>query len=197
MLRLLAANPELQASIIPQAASLAYVSSDDVDGAGAPRWGGYQHGELSCEQLDEVGLPCDDADDGFAWGGIAIALVIAFLALAAAGAVCWWVRRRNGAMTTNGHEIKSQQAENSMDEMLVDRNIEDAKLAESELEMGKVQVDPYEPDGYDPNNVSKILGELTTGEQVIKAKVRLARPPGPLPRSCQVTRLRWRRPRPR
>eukprot|EP00892_Ulva_mutabilis_P008004 jgi/Ulvmu1/5576/UM023_0113.1 len=177
MLRLLAANPELQSGQIPLAASLAFVTADDVDGAGVPRWAGYQHGAISCEDLEEAGLPCEEVTGGFDWGspgGILVAVVLVLLPLAAAALLFWWLRRRSVGPSGSGHELKSQAADTSMDEMIVDRKFhedEDGILDDAALAaLGKVKVDPYEPDGYDPNNVSKILGELTIGEQVIKAK---------------------------
>lgn len=175
MLRLLAANSEFQASRVPLAISLATVPSDDVDGAGEPRWGGFRLMQLSCEELDAIQLPCEDVSGGLDWGGaggIILALVIALLGMAALALAFWWLRRNSRPASAQGsHEIKSNKTDQSIDDVSMDARLDDKMGGGGALEVNKVQVDPYEPDGYDPNNVKKNLADLTTGEQVIKAKV--------------------------
>jgi hypothetical protein len=155
MERVLAYNPGL---ITSRRALLASAFIVPHQGAMAS-WAGFRLAPFSCIELKALSVLCGPSDKGFKWGGTEGIAVIAGAAGAVLilGIVVWLVARRRqhygGDMVT-------------MEEQVGDESTE-------KIEVEKVQVDPYEqPDEYDPNNKSKLFSELTTGEQVLKARVR-------------------------
>jgi hypothetical protein len=166
MLRLLASNPELHRSGIAFISALPHTRL-----AHEPRWGGYRTEPFSCPELTAMGLACTSvATGGFRWGsaqGVGTLVVMAAAALLLSGTTVFilWRRRRRHARGV----VEEGKAPD--DAPKPDNGSQDADTA-PELRVEQVAVEPYEPDGYDPNTKSILMCNLTTGEQVIKARVR-------------------------